>query len=184
MIDLKIPTSIFLIISLLLLAAAYMVFRLLVRRDYLLHGRLTMISSSLQLLIFAGLMCFPYLFNPPEWPWSWMLAGPTSPEQQILGLILILLGFLIAFGTMGWFGIRRAFGVQTQGLVCDGPYRMTRNPQILGGYLLVIGVTVQWPSWYSVVWIVLYGLIGHWMIITEEEHLQAIFQEEYVRYVS
>lgn len=166
----------------LLLAAAYMVFRVIVRREYHLHGRLTGWSSILQLLVFAGLMAFPYLFNPPEWALSWRLAGPTSRQQQILGLVIILLGFLVAFGTMGWFGMRRAFGIEAKGLISTGPYRFTRNPQILGGYLMVIGVTVQWPSWFSIIWIVLYGVIVHWMVITEEEHLQASLGEEYVRY--
>jgi hypothetical protein len=42
--------------------------------------------------------------------------------------------------------------------------------------LLVIGVTVQWPSWFAMIWIVLYGVIGHWMVITEEEHLRLGWQ--------
>jgi protein-S-isoprenylcysteine O-methyltransferase Ste14 len=166
----------------LLLAFAYVAFRVIVRREYRLHGRLTGWSSILQLLAFAGLIAFPYLFNPPAWVLSWMLAGPTSLLQQILGLVIILLGFIVAFGTMGWFGIRRAFGLETKGLISTGPYRFTRNPQILGGYLLVIGVTVQWPSWFAIIWIVLYGVIGHWMIIAEEEHLQALLGDEYGRY--
>ena len=111
-----------------------------------------------------------------------MLAGPTSRQQQILGLVIILLGFLVAFGTMGWFGMRRAFGVEMKGLISTGSYRFTRNPQILGGYLLIIGVTVQWPSWFMIVWIGLYGMISHWMVINEEEHLRALFGEEYVLY--
>jgi protein-S-isoprenylcysteine O-methyltransferase Ste14 len=166
----------------LLLAVAYVVFRVIVRRDYRLHGRLTGWSSTLQLLAFAGLMAFPYLFNPPEWALSWMLAGSTSFPQQILGLVIILLGLLVAFGTMGWFGMRRAFGLEAKGLINTGPYRFTRNPQILGGYLLVIGVAVQWPSWFAIIWIVLYGVVGHWMILTEEEHLRSLLGEEYVRY--
>jgi protein-S-isoprenylcysteine O-methyltransferase Ste14 len=99
-----------------------------------------------------------------------------------LGLVIIILGFLVAFGTMAWFGIRRAFGLEAKGLIITGPYRFTRNPQILGGYLLVIGVTVQWPSWFAIIWIVLYGVIGHWMVLTEEEHLRTILGEEYMRY--
>ena len=83
---------------------------------------------------------------------------------------------------MAWFGLRRAFGLETQEFISTGLYRITRNPQILGGYLLVIGVAVQWPSWYAVVWIVLYGVIGHWMILSEEEHLQKVFGNEYTLY--
>lgn len=182
MISLKTHLAVYLILALLLLITACVVFRRIVRRDYLHRGHLTWLSSFLQLLMFAGLMSFPYLFNPPEWPWFWRLEGPTGSQLRILGMALIVLGFVIAFGTMAWFGVRRAFGFEVKGLIHIGPYRITRNPQILGGYLLVTGTTVQWPSWYALGWIVLYGLIGHWMVITEEEHLRAKFGEEYERY--
>lgn len=182
MIALKTHPAVFLLIVFLLLGSAYVVFRLIVRRDYRLHGHLTWLSSSLQLLAFAGLMSLPYLFNPPEWIWFWKWKGSTTPQQYMLGMVIITLGFIVAFGTMTWFGIRRAFGFEAQGLIHTGPYRITRNPQILGGYLLVIGVSVQYPSWCSIVWIILFGLIGHWMILTEEEHLHVIFGEEYAYY--
>ena len=182
MISLKTHLIVFLFLTLLLLGAAYIVFRVIVRRDYRDRGQLTWISSTLQLLVFAGLMSYPYLFNPPEWALFWLLAGPTSPRQQIIGMVIIILGFVVAFRIMGWFGLRRAFGFEPQGLITTGPYRLTRNPQILGGYLLVIGVAVQWLSWYMVAWIAMYGLIGHWMILTEEEHLQEVFGDEFISY--
>lgn len=182
MIVLKTPLVIFWLIVFLLLGFAYVVFRLIVRRDYRLLGRLTWLSSSFQLLVFAGIMGFPYLFNPPEWIWFWMLNRMINPELGILGMAIIISGFIVAFGTMAWFGIRRAFGLESLGMIYTGPYRVTRNPQVLGGYLLVVGVTVQWLSWFAIVWIVLYGLVTHWMIVTEEGHLYAIFGEEYKRY--
>jgi protein-S-isoprenylcysteine O-methyltransferase Ste14 len=179
---LKVSIPVYLLLAFFLLAAAYLVFRRLIRRDYLRKGHLTSLSSYLQLLVFAGLMGFPYLFNPPAWPWFWRLEGTSGFYLQLLGLSVILLGFGVAFGTMAWFGMRRAFGLEVKGLVRLGPYRFTRNPQILGGYLLVIGITIQWPSWYSLGWIILYGVIGHWMILTEEDHLRTLFGEEYKCY--
>lgn len=181
MIALKAHPVIFWMVVFLLLGSAYVVFRLIVRRDYRLRGHLTWLSSSLQLVIFTGLMSLPYLFNPPEWIWFWR-KGLTNPQQYTLGMVIIIFGFIVAFGTMAWFGVRRAFGFEAQGLITTGPYRMTRNPQILGGYLLLLGVSVQYPSWFAAAWIVLYGLIGHWMILTEEEHLRAIFVGEYSDY--
>jgi len=182
MIDLNMHAVTILLSALLLLFAAYIVFRRVIRKIYLARGHLTWLSSCLQLLVFAGLMGFPYFFNPPDWPWFWRLDGPASSPLKELGVALIVLGFVLAFGTMFWFGLRRAFGLEAEALIGIGLYRITRNPQILGGYLLVIGSSVQWPSWYAFVWIALYGLISHWMIITEEEHLRAIFGEEYMRY--
>ncbi len=182
MITLRTHFAAYLLLVLSLLVIAYVVFRWIVRRDYLKRGHLTWLSSSLQLIVFAGVMSIPYLFNPPEWPWFWRLDGSYLFLLRILGMAIILLGFFIAFGTMVWFGIRRAFGFEVKGLIRVALYRLTRNPQIIGGYLLVIGITVQWPSWYSLSWIIMYGLIGHWMIITEEEHLRGEYGQEYEDY--
>lgn len=166
----------------LVLFAAFIVFRRIVRRDYLVKGRLTWLSSLLQVLVFAAWMCIPYLYNPPEWPWFWNLVGTLGSWHIFMGFFLIVLGFVVAFGTMFWFGMRRAFGIQTQGLVQIGPYHYSRNPQILGGYLLVIGVLLQWPSLYSIGWTILYAMIGHMMIVTEEEYLKKEYGEAYDRY--
>lgn len=175
-------TTLYLILGSFLILFAFIVFRRIVRRDYRLNGQLTVLASSLQLLVFVGYFSFPYLFNPPRWSWFWLLDGPTNPFFQIAGLTLVCLGFLAAFGTMAWFGMRKAFGMSVSGLVQGGPYRITRNPQILGGYLLVLGTALQWPSLYSIGWIILYGIITHWMVLTEEEHLATIFGDEYEQY--
>ncbi len=169
----------YLISAFVLLLGGYGVFRIVVRRSYRRHGQLTWPASLLQLLLFTGLMAFPTLFNPPEWSRFWVLDGPGGTPIRAVGLLLILLGFGAGFGTMFWFGVRRAFGVQVQGIVRQGPYRFSRNPQILGGYLLVIGAAVQWFSVYAIGWVALFSLVTHWMILTEEEHLERVFGEAY-----
>jgi protein-S-isoprenylcysteine O-methyltransferase Ste14 len=83
---------------------------------------------------------------------------------------------------MFWFGLRRAFGLEVNALKQTGPYRVTRNPQIVGGSLLVIGSAVLWPSWYALGWAVLYAVVAHMMVFTEEEHLRAVFGQEYELY--
>ena len=145
----KILPAVYLLVACLLLILAYVVLRRIIPRDYLYKGHLSLWSSSLQLLVFAGLMGFPYLFNPSEWPWYWRLRGPAGSHLRTVGFLIILIGFISAFGTMAWFGFRRSFGFDASGLGRSGPDRITRNPQILGGYLLVIGTAVQWPSWYA-----------------------------------
>jgi protein-S-isoprenylcysteine O-methyltransferase Ste14 len=112
------------------------------------------------------------------------LNSYATRAYQLIGLILIGLGFIVAFGTMAWFGIGKAFGLKVEGITRQGPYKISRNPQILGGYLLVIGTAVQRPSLYALGWLLMYALIAHWMIITEEEHLSRLFGEEYQRYCS
>ena len=166
----------------LLIVIAFVIFRVVVRRDYQRKGRLTLVSSFLELLVWGLYMGFPCLYNPPEWAWFWSPNVPVSAFARVVGLLCIVVGLASAFGTMLWFGLRRAFGLRVKGLVQSGPYRVTRNPQLVGGSLLVIGAVVLWPTCYALGWVVLYGIVAHMMVLTEEEHLRDVFGEEYERY--
>lgn len=163
-------------------AVAFVVFRVRVLHDYRGLARLSPLSSILELVVFGLFFCFPYLYNPPNWAWFWLPAEAVSRTTWAAGLVLIITGMAAAFGTMAWFGLRRALGMRVNGLVTRGPYRLTRNPQVVSGYLMVIGVALLRPSWYAMGWVALYGLITHWMILSEEELMKKVFGNEYVRY--
>ena len=94
----------------------------------------------------------------------------------------MVVGAIIAFGTLAWFGFPRAMGLEVNVLRQSGPYRLTRNPQLLGYGLVVAGLALLWPSWYALGWASLYPVITHMMVLTEEEHLRSVFGEEYERY--
>lgn len=174
----------YIFLALLLLMVAYLVFRIIVRRDYAAQGRLSTFSSLLQLAVLLAFFSFPYLYNPPDWALFWKASPTAPPGLHLVGFILISTGMLCSFGTMAWFGIRRAFGIQVKGLKKEGPYRITRNPQLVGGYFMVLGPFLQWPSLYALGWILMFAIIAHWMIIAEEEHLHRIFGKEYEKYCS
>lgn len=141
--------GIYLTFAILLLIFAWFEFRRIVRADYRERGRLGLVSSLLQLILFAGYFSFPYIFNPAEWAWFWRINRSIPAVIHWTGFGLICLGFIVAFGTMAWFGIGKAFGLQVVGITKQGLYKLSRNPQILGGYLLVIGTVLQWPSFYA-----------------------------------
>jgi protein-S-isoprenylcysteine O-methyltransferase Ste14 len=105
-----------------------------------------------------------------------------APGTDWLPLFWKRQGWPVAFGTMALFGLRRAFGLQAEGMVTTGPYRFSRNPQLLGGWLMVLGMLAYQPSLYALGWVLIWALIGHWMITVEEEHLQRLFGEAYQRY--
>jgi protein-S-isoprenylcysteine O-methyltransferase Ste14 len=172
---------VYVISILLLIVATWIVFRVVVRRDYRRKGRLNLLSGFLELVVWGLYMGFPYLYNPPQWALFWQDAAVGAP-LRIVGLICIVGGLALAFGTMLWFGLGRAFGRRVDRLVQVGPYRFSRNPQLVAGSLLVIGSVVLWPSWYALGWAALYAFVAHMMVLTEEEHLGAIYGAEYVRY--
>lgn len=162
--------------------ATYLVFRIVVRRDYLRKGRLTPLSSFLELLIWGLYISFPYLYNPTEWAWFWSAAAPVGEPLRTFAIFFIVIGLVSAFGTMFWFDLRRALGMQVDRLVQNGPYRFTRNPQLVGFLLVVIGSFMLWPSWYALGWAALYGYLAHSMVVTEEEHLLDVYGQEFERY--
>jgi len=167
---------IYLASSMLLLIFSYYVFHHVVARDYHKKGKLGWWASMLQLLIFMAFFFFPYLYMPASWSWDWL---PNGTWNRLTALIFTLLGMIIAFGTMIWFGMGRAFGVQVKGVKTTGVYRYSRNPQMVGGWLMVLGVFVYLPSLYNLGWVVIWGIIGHWMVTNEEIHLRRVFGEEY-----
>ena len=175
-------TVIYLVAAALLIAIALVVFRVIVRREYQRIGRLTFPISLLEMLVIVLYLGFPYLYNPPEWVAPWSRKVLMDEPLRTVGRVCIAVGLVSSFGTGFWFGLRRAFGVQVKGLIQSGPYRVTRNPQLVFFSFMVSGCVVLWPSWYAAGWAVLYGFVVHPMIMTEEEHLQAVFGEEYTLY--
>ena len=173
---------VYIVAALLLVIVAFIVFRILVRRDYQQRGRLTLFTGFLELLVWGLYMSLPYLYNPPQWVLFWSCKAPVGKYVRVIGMVLTVIGLVSAFATMLWFGLRRAFGLQVEGLVQSGLYGVTRNPQLVTGSLMVIGTAMLWPSWYAAGWVVLYGVVGHLMVVTEEDHLREVYGEEYERY--
>jgi protein-S-isoprenylcysteine O-methyltransferase Ste14 len=173
--------TVYLISALLLLAAAFVVFRVIVLRDYLRRGRLTPFSTLLQLVIWGLYFTFPLLFNP-DWPAFLPRHPQFSPALSVVGLISIAVGFAAVVAAIAGLGVHRSLGWQVNMLKQSGAYRVTRNPQIVGATPLVIGYAVLRPSWWALGWVFLYAAIAHLMVLTEEEHLRQVHGEEYARY--
>ena len=53
---------------------------------------------------------------------------------------------------------------------------------MLGGWMMVLGVFVYQPSLYNLGWIIIWGILGHWMVNNEEIHLHRQFGVEFDEY--
>ncbi|UCC81887.1 MAG: isoprenylcysteine carboxylmethyltransferase family protein [Gemmatimonadota bacterium] len=170
-------TAIFVVSALLWLVASTFIFRVVVRRDYLRHGRLSILSSSLELLVFCLWAWLAYTYRPPDWP-----AIHVGSVVRVGGWILFAGGMVVAFGTMFVFGMGRAFGLRVGVLKQSGLYRLTRNPQLVAFLVAMIGYLALWPSWYGVGSVAILVVVSHAMVLTEEEHLRDSYGDEYLRY--
>ncbi len=167
----------YLLSAVLLLAAAFLTFRVAVHRDYRKYGRLKPVSSLLELLIFSLWATFTYNYRTVDWP-----ATHVDPIVGVVGWTLFIGGMVVAFTVMGWFGLARAFGLVSNELKQTGAYGLSRNPQAVAFLGAMIGYLILWPSWQNLASVVLLAIILHIMIVTEEEHLGRVFGEEYRRY--
>ena len=166
------------IISLtLLIAISIIVLRVFVRRDYLHRGRLSVISAALQTGVFFAYGGFPSIYLPCEWPVSYI-----NFPIRVICLTCLAIGLVIMLFGIFRLGVLRSFGLQTGVLKENSYYQVTRNPQILGCVLYVIGFMILWPSWFALGWGLSLIFILHVMVLTEEEHLSNTLGQAYERY--
>jgi protein-S-isoprenylcysteine O-methyltransferase Ste14 len=107
---------------------------------------------------------------------------PANPIHKIIGSALVVAGMAVALVAMSGLGMHTTVGQKVEVLRQAGLYRLSRNPQLDGGGLAVLGVSVLWPTWYALGWIVLYGVMAHLMVLAEEEHLRRVHGETYDEY--
>jgi protein-S-isoprenylcysteine O-methyltransferase Ste14 len=151
-----------------------------VRNDYLKRGRLSPASALLELVFFALHANTIYLFIPIKWP-----NIPPLAKDAILyypSVFIIIVGLVIVLIAIIPLGYYRTMGLKSKNLKTNGLYKFTRNPQLIGYYLLLIGFAVSYPSFYSIGWIIIFGIIAHLMVITEEEYLLKIYGDRYQNY--
>lgn len=176
------PPSHYLACLLVLIGVGLIVFRGPVRNDYRRFGRLRRGTGLLEWVLALAIFGFPYLFNPPCWALVWSCPASAPTWGGIVGLILIAGGGLLSFGSMGWLGLKRSTGLQVNVVFDRGPYRWTRNPQVLFGMGMVLGVVCLWPSVYALGWLATTIALFHTMVLTEEEHLTRAHGDAYRDY--
>ena len=71
---------------------------------------------------------------------------------------------------------------RTKHLMTEGPYRFSRNPMLLGVYLLDIGVLVWLWSWWPLLVFAAEVVLLTLQVGSEEKRLEADFGEEYLEY--
>ena len=148
-----------------------------VRHDYAARGKLTLSSTVLQLVMFALHAVASYSFLD-----SRMSEVDMASPLFVLAVVLMVVGLLATVAGMGRLSWGDTVGRSVTGLRTEGPYRFTRNPQLVAYCVFLAGYTLFWPSWLGLAWLGLYGLIAHLMVLTEEGHLRRVFGGEYEDY--
>lgn len=169
--------AIYVVSASILLSSGFLLFFVFIRRDYLKNGRLTPLSTTLESILFFLLGASAYIFVPEDWP-----AVHTPVINVSIGWLLIVGGLGITIVAISQLGLSRSFGINANMLKQTSFYRLTRNPQVLGFVIAVIGFVILWPSWYAVGWAAQFLILAHVAVVTEEEHLRNRYGNEYSAY--
>ena len=158
-----------------LLGGAFFVFSR-VRADYRVRGKLSRPNAILQVGFFCGYALSSYAFLD-----SRLSQVNTATVLFPVALALMILGFLAVVWSMPFLG-KRSFGQEIGALRTTALYRFSPNPQLVGGFLYVVGYAMLWPSWMGAMWASLWPIVAHLMVQGEEEHLEMVFGDQYREY--
>jgi hypothetical protein len=166
----------------LLVLGGYFIIKRHSQNSYKQYHQLSNTSLFLLCTNWGVYFAFPSMYNPYNWAWSFSNDVIEIKFVQFLSSILIIAGLVGLVVSLFWLGMLHSTGQLLNHLKTNGPYRFTRNPQLVTIAFIVLGYTTLRPSLYAIGWLVLFSILAHFMIISEEEHLYNIFGEEYKKY--
>jgi len=115
--------------------------------------------------------------------WPLQIEGTTA---LMSGLVLFAVGNILTLaGAIEFRSIRKTSGMEVSELITTGIYRWSRNPQFLGFYLALLGISVLGRSRYALLLTAIAIICCHCYIVTvEEPYLERIFGKKYIAYKS
>ena len=124
---------------------------------------------------------FVFLTNPAFVFLDWNTGLWSSPLRFWLAGPLFFSGAALVVWGMATLGSRRTSGLP-EGLVAEGAYLLTRNPQYVGDFLLFIGVAIFANSEVVAVTHLLTSLVLLLAPFAEEPWLENEYGEVYLAY--
>lgn len=125
----------------------------------------------------------------------WAVSAPLpaiSAVRCVISSVLLAAGLALSVWTivymkrvgkgnpMDAFG--HAMAEQTSRLMTKGPYRLCRNPMLLGIFIYATGFCVIFWTWQALVVFIIFVGIMMVQVLTEEKRLRADFGKEYDDY--
>ncbi len=147
--------------------------------DYHSQGKLSTFGSVLHVLVYIihGMFMGFCLWG------GWFSTKIEVNFLTIMGILISVGGLILTITGMNFFrSLRKHTGVEPGHLDTSGLYSWSRNPQFVGYGILLIGLSIIWYNTWVWAGIASYILLIYAMALIEEEHLLAIFGQEYAEY--
>lgn len=149
-----------------------------VGRDYEERGQLSSGSSAVgwaSYLLHAGLTILAARRARP-------LPLGRMPSRTLGGALILFGSALFAAGVREFRSFEQMSGLEKGELVKSGPYRYSRNPQVVGWGLALLGAALAGRSPKALLLVAAFFVLHRVYFSIEERHLERAFGEEYRRY--
>lgn len=150
-----------------------------VEQDYERKGRLSRGSSALVWVLYlmhVGLTVSASMRPSRPLPVDRKTASAFGASVAVSGLALC------AAAIREFRSFRQMSALETGQLVKTGPYRYTRNPQVVGWGLALLGAALAGRSVKALILVGFFVVVHRLHAPTEERHLERTFGEENRRY--
>lgn len=111
--------------------------------------------------------------------YSFFLPIHFSSIWFFIGLLIYLLGVII--GILAWFDF---YTTAVDKLVTKGIYRFSRNPMYLCIVLIYTGTGISCVSWLFLVLTIIFAILSHVLVITEEKYCLKRYGKDYRKYLN
>ena len=119
---------------------------------------------------------------------TWYFGKSSSQTFSLIlvGLVLIGLGFLLAFNSISRF-IKAKTGVvpfsESTTLITEGFYKYTRNPMYVGMNSFLLGLMLILKNPLNIIFLIIFFFIVRNMFVLKEEvQMEETFGEDYLTY--
>lgn len=113
----------------------------------------------------------------------WHTGLQLSTLGSLLAILLLFLGFAVAFASTGMLGWKNAFGSK-QGLKTHGIFKYSRNPIYVATWFGLAGWALLVPSLFIVATLMCWALLYVVAIFLEEKWLAKEYGESFNEYCS
>lgn len=148
-------------------------------REFGHRGRLSPMTAGLGMFAFVGQVMTTLLAAAVG---AMPMDVPMVPAV-IVGVLVAASGAAMHLVARAQFkSFKLAWGLSTERLITHGIYRVSRNPQVVGWFLVELGAGIAGRSLAAVALSVVFMIAFAAFLPVEEHMLEARFGEEYRRY--
>lgn len=154
---------------------------LVIRRDYRASGSVSTTAVALEWTVYIG---FGAVVIGGAWTNPWGKFPVSAVIAHLTGAFVCGMGTTVVIDAMATFrSLERISGTEIDKLVTEGIYRYSRNPQIFGSGLALVGVAVAGRSAIALGGVVVFMVLSHiYLLWLEEPQLEETFGEAYREY--